>query len=100
MAVMELDSDGVGALTNVDDVVLEFYATWCRPCKTMAPVLESLAEKGVVVAKVDVDKHPAVASAYGVISLPTTVRIKAGVETYRAIGAMPLGKLETALMLD
>ncbi|KAH7640324.1 thioredoxin 2 [Dermatophagoides farinae] len=60
-------------------VVVDFYATWCGPCRLIAPVLEKLAEENkekLVVLKVDVDENEELTSEYGITSMPTFVLIK------------------------
>lgn len=70
-------------------VLLDFFATWCGPCKLAEPVLEELSEEHkdkVVVAKVDVDKNPDSAQKFSVMSIPTTVLFKDGKEVGRQVG--------------
>ena len=71
--------------------LIDFYAEWCGPCKFMKPELEKFEEKmkGVVeIRKVDVDQASDEASKYGVVSIPTLVILKNGVEVSRKSGAM------------
>jgi thioredoxin 1 len=70
-------------------VLVDFWATWCGPCKLAEPVLEELSETykdKVLIAKLDVDANPANSQKYGVMSIPTTVLFKDGKEIGRAIG--------------
>ena len=72
--------------------VVDFWATWCGPCRMLAPVVEKLGEEfgeKVLVAKVDVDAEPELARRFGVMSIPTVVLFENGKEVDRRIGAMP-----------
>lgn len=68
-------------------ILVDFWATWCEPCKAMAPILEDINNETVTVAKVDVDKEMSVAKAQGIRSMPTLVLYENGVETQRVVGA-------------
>jgi thioredoxin 1 len=76
-------------------VLLDFTATWCGPCKMLAPIIESVASKhdNVKVGKLDIDKVPAVANKYRVQSVPTVVLFKGGKEVARQVGLVPEAKL-------
>lgn len=67
-------------------VLVDFWATWCGPCKRQAPIVEELAEEGYAVGKVDVDQQPALAQQYRIMSIPTLVVFKGGKETERFVG--------------
>ena len=69
-------------------VVLDFWATWCGPCKMIAPVLEELSEerKDIKIGKVDVDTEGELAVRFGVMSIPTLIFFENGEETNRVIG--------------
>ena len=69
-------------------VLVDFFATWCGPCKMIAPVIEQIAAENaaIKVCKVDVDQAPELAERYGVQSIPTLVVIKNGEVTNRAVG--------------
>lgn len=74
-------------------VLVDFWATWCAPCKMVAPIIEQLAQQyadRVKVAKVDIDEHPALAERYSVQSIPTIMLFKDGKVTARDVGAKPL----------
>jgi thioredoxin 1 len=83
-------------------VVVDFWASWCVPCRMVAPLLEELADEragGVLVAKVNVDENGALAERYGVRSIPTLIRFDQGQETHRVVGALPKTQLSQRLGL-
>lgn len=76
--------------------VIDFYATWCGPCKMMAPVMETLAEEyegRIKVYKVDVDKEQRLAALFGVRSIPTFIFIPKEGEPQHANGAMDIAQM-------
>ena len=82
--------------TGVTPVVIDFYATWCGPCKAMAPLLERLAkdyEGRIKVLKVDVDKNQALAEAARIQSIPTLFFISKDGQIERRVGSMPYSEL-------
>lgn len=72
-------------------VLVDFFATWCGPCKMQAPVLEELKEdrSDVKVVKIDVDHETEIARLYGVMSIPTLILFKDGKEVAKNVGFMP-----------
>jgi thioredoxin 1 len=81
-------------------VLVDFWATWCAPCRAIAPTLEELATqyKGKVkIAKVDVDENQQVAQQYGIRSIPTLLLFKGGKVIDQLVGAVPKSKLEESL---
>jgi len=80
------------ALMNEDAVLVDFFATWCGPCKMLTPVLESVANKldgKVKIVKVDVDESPDLAQRFGIMSVPTMILFKKGQQTAAFSGYMP-----------
>jgi thioredoxin 1 len=84
------DSFSDDVLSSSTPVLVDFWATWCGPCKMVAPVLEELAtEKAgeLTVAKLDVDENPATARDFQVVSIPTMILFKDGAPVKRIVGA-------------
>ena len=79
-----------------DKVLVDFFATWCGPCKMLAPVLDKVAAKteGVAFVKVDIDKNVDAASEFGVQVIPTLVLVEKGEEKARERGFVPESALE------
>jgi len=73
--------------------LVDFYATWCGPCKMMEPIVDKIQDAGIRVVRVDVDENPDLAEYFRVMSVPTFVGIKNGKESSRKIGAMPESEL-------
>ena len=77
-------------------VLVDLWATWCEPCKTLGPTLEKVAKDyagGFIVAKVDVDASPEIAQALGVQSVPTVFLLKGGKPADARPGKAPLPQL-------
>jgi len=68
-------------------VLVDFFATWCGPCKMLAPILEDVSKVAdIQICKVDIDENFDLAKSYGIMSVPTIILFKDGVEAKRAIG--------------
>lgn len=80
-------------------VLVDFYATWCGPCKMMSPILENIAEENanVKVVKVDIDKNQDLAMQYNVMSIPTMIIFKNGEATKTFVGVTDKHNLSDAL---
>ena len=77
-------------------VLVDFWATWCPPCKIMNPVVESLARE-FKVCKVDIDKNQSLAAKFGVNAVPTFIVFRNGQPAQRIEGAVPEATLRAAL---
>lgn len=81
-------------------VLLDFWATWCGPCKMLAPVIAELAEEyqgKVKVGKVNVDEEPELAAAFQIASIPTVVLMKEGKVVHTSVGYKPKAALAAML---
>ncbi|MBQ6052897.1 MAG: thioredoxin [Clostridia bacterium] len=72
-------------------VLVDFWATWCGPCRMLAPVIEEISEErtDIKVCKVDVDEEPELAAEYGIQSIPTLIVFKDGKAINKSIGVRP-----------
>ena len=77
--------------TDQGVTLVDFYASWCGPCRALVPTLEALqdefAREGVQIAKVDVDDQAELAERFGVTSIPTLIVLRDGLEIRRHVGA-------------
>jgi thioredoxin len=79
-------------LGSTAPVLVDFYADWCGPCRMVAPFVDEIAQNNVgrmLVAKVDTDRAPEVATRYGIRSIPTLIVFQAGAEVERSVGFEP-----------
>ncbi len=83
------DSFSADVLSSSTPVLVDFWATWCGPCKMIAPVLEEIASEkagSLTIAKLDVDANPGTARDFQVVSIPTLILFKDGKPVKRIVG--------------
>ena len=101
MSVLHVNHDNFEQLkTEERTVLLDFYADWCGPCRMVSPIVEEIANEfeQYLVAKINVDDEPELASAFGVSSIPTLVVMKNGEIVDQSVGARP--KAQILAMLE
>ena len=90
MTIKELDEKNFAGFISKGNVIVDFHAEWCGPCKMMAPHFKKASEtlKNIKFAQIDVDGNQNVAGQYDVMSIPTTIFFKDGEVVERHTGAM------------
>ena len=80
---------------NPKSVLLDFWATWCGPCRMVAPIVEEIAgeREDILVGKINVDEEMELAVQFGIISIPTLVVMKNGEVANKAVGYMPKAEI-------
>ena len=102
--ILEVNDDNFAAEVegNQGLSMVDFWATWCGPCRMVAPIVEELAQeyqsKGLKVGKMDVDANPSVPSKYGIRSIPTILFFKGGELVDQVIGFVPRPHLEEKIL--
>ena len=102
MSVIELNEDNFKemVLDSKEKVLVDFYATWCGPCKMLSPIMDKIAEEAedFKVYKLDTDEAEDIAREYGVMTIPCVIAFKEGKELNRSVGLVDkktlLGLLE------
>jgi thioredoxin 1 len=100
--VVQLSDDSFESEVLKSDVpvLVDFWASWCAPCKAISPVVDSLADEfegKVKVGKLNVDENPATPGQYGVRGIPTLILFKDGNVVDQVVGAVPKNQLEGLL---
>ena len=97
MAIAHFDSKSFDEAIASGTTLVDFWATWCGPCRMQAPILDAFeSEMGnvVKVGKVDVDEQPEIAARYNIFSIPTLIAFKDGAEIARNVGVTDLDGLK------
>ncbi len=94
------DDNFKDALKKYENLIVDFWAEWCMPCKMLAPIIEELAKENkgkVVFAKLNVDENPKSASEYGIMSIPTLKFFKNGKNVNETIGVRSKAELKNII---
>lgn len=96
MGIIHANNDNFDSVINSDVVLVDFFATWCGPCKMLGPVLEEMATERnfVKIVKVDIDESMELANKYGIMSVPTLLLFKDGKLISQTTGFMPKNAIE------
>ena len=102
MEILHLNNDNFDETINNAElpVIVDFWATWCSPCKMFAPILEQAAamlDGKALIAKVDIDEAQTLAVRYGVMSVPTLVVFRGGEEVNRSVGVIAADQVATLI---
>ena len=98
MSVQKLNQNNFNNSIANGTALVDFYADWCGPCRMVSPIVDEIAEerRDITVGKVNVDDENALAMKYGVMSIPTLIVFKDGMEKARIVGARP----KTAILAE
>ena len=96
MSVIAITKENFETYANADKpLLLDFWATWCGPCRMIAPIVEEIAgeRSDIVVGKVNVDEEMELAVKFGIVSIPTLILVKNGAAAGKIVGYVPKAKI-------
>ena len=96
MSVIAITKENFETYANADKpLLLDFWATWCGPCRMIAPIVEEIAaeREDILVGKVNVDEEMELAVKFGIISIPTLILVKNSAEACKIVGYVPKAKI-------
>ena len=103
MSVIAVTKANYDAVVNQSEkpVLLDFWASWCGPCRMVGPIVEEIARdnESITVGKVNVDEEMELAARFGIVSIPTLVVLKGGEVAAKAVGYRPKAEIEQLLNL-
>lgn len=96
MAIIHVENDNFDEVTKNGRILLDFYADWCFPCKSMIPVLDKLsaANPDLVIGKINTDEQRELAGKFRIMSIPTFLLLEDGEEIRRRVGAASLADMQ------
>ena len=98
MSVLNIDNTNFEAevLNSQKKVLVDFWASWCGPCRMVGPIVEEIANErpDIKVCKINVDEQPELAAKFGIMSIPTIILIKNGEAVKKNVGTLDLEELE------
>ncbi len=101
MSAVKITSSNYASVVRASEkpVLLDFWASWCGPCRMVSPVVDEIAGErpDILVGKVNVDEEPALASAFNITSIPTLVVLRGGEVVNRVTGARPKSSILSLL---
>ena len=101
MSVLHVGTSNFDSIVKESNktVLVDFWASWCGPCRMIAPVLEEIAaeREDILVGKVNVDEEMELAVKFGIVSIPTLILLKNGMEVDKIVGYRPKADIEDML---